>query len=200
MNDRAGFTLLELIIGITIAGMAVATGYSALATMMDRQHLAQARLTQAIVSSNTRSTLRAWLGGGRLMVDEGGPSFTGIDGNESGRSNDVLTLLTGADTPMGYDVMLKLYVDRDPETPDSGLVASFEHWRGSERRTLVVDDRVTSLDIRYHSPGLAIGENGWVPSWISRTVLPRAMEVALSGDSLPPLLRLPMLIPLEAVR
>ena len=55
-----------------------------------------------------------------------------------------------------------------------------------------MDPRVTGLALRYFSEPL--GHRGWLPSWISRSLLPSGIEVSLTGDSLPPLLVLPMLV------
>jgi prepilin-type N-terminal cleavage/methylation domain-containing protein len=199
-RSTAGFTLLELVIGIMIAGMAVTAGYGALATVIDRHLAARETIESASRASTVRSALRDWIGNARLTLDEAAPTFTGLDGVELDHPNDALTLLTGGDTPLGRDVVVKLYVDHDPDTRDSGLVAQFDRSRGSTRTLLAIDARVTGLEIRYLSPGMTIGDRGWLPSWISRSILPRAVELRLTGDSLHPLLALPLLIPIEATR
>jgi len=49
-GHSAGFTLLELIVGLTITGLIVTAGYTALATVMDRR--AQAERQQLMWASN----------------------------------------------------------------------------------------------------------------------------------------------------
>lgn len=194
-----GFTLLELVVGLTITGMIVTAGYSALATVMDRRAEAERILDAAIQAANERRAVRSWLAGARLTIQEGGPAFTGLDGVHEHLPDDALSFLTGAETPLpGGDAVVRLAVDRNPETPATGLIAEFTEWRGSGKRTVEVDRRVTGLAIRYFS--IPLGERGWLPSWISRTLLPSAIEVTLVGDSLPPLLRLPMLVPVGTSR
>lgn len=196
----AGFTLLELVIGLTITGMIVTAGYNALATVLDRREQAERILDTAIQAANERRAIRGWLAGARLTIEEGGPAFTGLDGVFEDQPDDVLTFLTGAETPVdGADVLVRLAVDRNPETPSAGLVAEFGEWRGGGgNRAVEIDRRITGLDIRYYS--IPLGDHGWLPSWISRTILPSAIEVTLRGDSLPPLLRMPMLVPVGNTR
>jgi hypothetical protein len=48
-----------------------------------------------------------------------------------------------------------------------------------------------------------LGGPRWLPSWISTTALPDGLRLELSpapGDSLPALLRLPLLVPLGNAR
>ncbi|MBP6669024.1 MAG: hypothetical protein KA180_06215 [Gemmatimonadales bacterium] len=191
-------TLLEVVVGLTITGVAVSAGYAALATALDHRDRAEAALTAGLEAANIRRELRAWLGGARLTVEEDGPGIRGLDGvvevGQSGLvSDDRLTLLTTAATPLeATEVIVTLFVDRDSLTPATGLVAHLKAWRGREETVVEVDPRVTGLAIRYFSEPL--GHRGWLPSWISRSLLPSGIEVTLTGDSLPPLLVLPMLV------
>jgi hypothetical protein len=97
---------------------------------------------------------------------------------------------------------VRLYVDRDPSTVERGFVASVREWRGAgpeERLELV--PAATGLRIRYLSALSA--QPVWLPSWISSSVLPRAVEMrveAPTADSVPPLLRLPLLVSLGGER
>jgi hypothetical protein len=68
-------------------------------------------------------------------------------------------------------------------------------------RRLELAGGATSLDIQYRS-GL-LGEARWLPSWISTSVPPTAIELRIGAPdsiSLPRLLRLPLRVPVRSVR
>lgn len=205
----SGMTLLEVIVGLAITGIAVSAGYGALASVLDQRDRAEQILSASLQAANIRRELRQWLAGARLTIEEDGPGFRGLDGVWEGggtaeRRNgsvgdDAVTFLTTASTPLqASDVIVHIAVDRDPETKAEGLIASFKTWRGKDETVIEVDSRVQGLEIRYFS--LPLGDRGWLPSWISRSMLPSGIEVTLIGDSLPALLTLPMLVPLGASR
>ena len=139
------------------------------------------------------------MSGATLLADEGGPQFRGLDGVRQDAPDDQLTFLTTSPTPLGTgNVIVRLYVDRDDATPERGLTAAFAEWRGTATTRIELDPRVQGLDIRYLSSFQF--RSGWLPSWISSTLLPSGVElllVAAPGDTLPPLLRLPMVVPLR---
>ena len=183
-------------------------GYGALSSVLDQRDRAEQVLTHTLEAANIRRELRQWLAGARLTIEEDGPGVRGLDGVADGRTggqadgkvnDDMLTILTTAPTPLdANDVVLTLFVDRDSATDVRGLVATLRAWRGREGTVIEVDPRVTGLEIRYFSA--PFGDRGWLPSWISRSLLPSGIEVTLSGDSLPPLLTLPMLVPVGSSR
>jgi hypothetical protein len=45
-----------------------------------------------------------------------------------------------------------------------------------------------------------LGDRGWLPSWVSSTIIPSGVEIRLAGDSLPPLLRLPLMVAIGGVQ
>ncbi len=146
-----------------------------------------------------RAEIVAWLSGARLTADEGGPLFNGLDGLDGHTPSDEVSFLTTAPTPLGAgETMVRLYLDRDTTTRERGLVAAFSEWRGGRSTRLELDSTVAGMDIRYLS-GL-LGPRAWLPSWISSTLLPAAVEIrviAKPGKRLPPLLQMPILVPLR---
>ena len=207
IRAASGMTLLEVVVGLMITGVAVTAGYGALASVLDQRDRAEQILTRTLEAANIRRELRQWLAGARLTIEEGGPGVRGLDGvwddpagSRSSRvPDDALTILSTAPTPLeANDVVLTLFVDRDSLTAATGLVAHLKAWRGGEETVVEVDPRVTGLEIRYFSA--PFGDRGWLPSWISRSLLPSGIEVALSGDSLPALLTLPMLVAVGVAR
>jgi prepilin-type N-terminal cleavage/methylation domain-containing protein len=198
MKVASGFTLLELIISITITGMVVSAGYAALTVLLDRREMIEAELDTSVRSANARRTLRTWLSGARLTLDDAGPGFTGMDGVAESMDDDALTFLTGSGTPLGQGAVIRLFVDRDEATAEQGLVARVSQLRGSKSLLIPIESSVVGLDIQYH--GSVIEGVAVLPSWISRTILPSGIEIKLTGDSLPSLWQLSMLVPIGASR
>jgi len=197
-----GMTLLELVVGLTVTGLVVTAGFGALQMLGDRRLQAEAAMNAVARAANERAELESWLAGTRLVAEEGGPDFRGLDGVRDRTPDDELTFLTTAPTPLRTgETVVRLYVDRDPGTPEQGLTAVFGDWRGTSLRRVELDRSVDGFDARYWST--MMGERTWLPSWISSTVLPAGVELrflAAAGDTLMPLLQLPLLVPLRAGR
>lgn len=199
---RAGLTLMELVVALTVAGAAVTAGYAALAGLVDRGEALERVSAELRDGATTRAVLIDWLGGARLDPVRGGASFRGLDGNRDGVADDALTFLTGAATPLGVSrTLVTLRIARDSAGQSLRLVADLQDWDGTERRTVDLASGVAGLDMRFRS-GL-VTEAAWSPSWISTSVLPAGVELRLevaAADALPRLLRLPILVPIEASR
>ena len=198
-------TLVELLVGLVITGMVTATAYAAFGTLADHRGRVEVAAAEATRESTVRHTVLAWLAGARLTVEEGGPPFRALDGVHEGRPDDELAFLTTARTPLAEtETVVRLFVDRDPGTPERGLVAELSEWRGAEvlhTRRVELEPRVTGLDARYLTG--ALGARQWVPTWISSSVLPAGAELVLTaepGDTLPPLLCLPLVVAFEGGR
>lgn len=195
--NRRGVTLIELVVGLTIASAVVAAGYAALTTIVDRREAALVLLDEEVAATAVRTTVRAWLGGAHTASESSAPIFSGVDAeSDDGHPDDQLAFLTSAETPLrAHAATVRLYIDRNPDTPEEGLVADVGAWLGTERVRLVLVPDATGLEVRYRS-GL-VGGREWLPSWISSTVMPAAVELRLSGGSgaaggLHPLLAYPM--------
>lgn len=195
-------TLLELIVGLLVTGMAMSAGVAALGTLGDRRTQADDALRPIARAAEQREEIASWLAGARLLADEGGPQFRGLDGVRGRVPRDEISFLTTSPTPLGNgETIVRLYVDTDSMTAEAGLTASFTEWRGTRTARVQIDPRVAGMDMRYWS-GVR-GGRSWLPSWISSTVLPIAIEVRLlpaPNDSLEPLLRLPIVVPLRGGR
>lgn len=201
MVTPRGMTLLELIVGLTITGMAVSAGMAALAALGDRRHQADAAVTIVARAAAQREEIISWLSGARLVPDEGGPQFRGLDGVQGRVPHDEVAFLTTSVTPLGSgETITRLYVDRDTTTAEQGLIATFAEWRGPRTARVQLDRNVTGVEMRYLT-GIR-GGRSWLPSWISSTLLPIAVEIQLLApdNGLHPLLRLPILVPLRGGR
>lgn len=197
--QRSGMTLLEVIVSLTITGLAVTAGYSGLASIIDHRGRAEQVMDATLQAANERRMLRGWLASAHLTAEDGSPSFTGLDGVYEHSPDDELTFLATGPTPFGgRETLIRLNVDRDPETSARGLVATLIEWPGTTKRIQEIDSRVTGLEIRYFS--VPLGDRGWLPSWISKSLVPSGIELTLLGDSLPDLLRPPILVPVMAAQ
>lgn len=198
--SRRGMTLLELVVGLTITGLVITAGFAVLQVLEDRRAQAEQAMNAVTRAANERAQLAQWIAGAHLTVEEGGPSFRGLDGVRGGSADDALEFLTTAPTPLGTgETLVQIYVDRDSATTERGLTAVFSEWRGTAIRRVELDRSVVGLETRYLSN--VMGQRVWLPSWVSSTVLPGAVEVRLlpaTGDTLVPLLQLPILVPLRA--
>lgn len=192
--NRSGLTLLELVVSITIGGMAVAIGYEALGTMTDHRERAAQQVQAALAASAIRSTLSTWLSGAQVTGEPGSSQFRGSDGVHDDLPDDDLQFLSTSTHMGGAGAIVRLAVDRDPETPQVGLLAVVAEWRGTRREMISIDSRVIGLDVRYLSN---LAGQRWLPSWISSTVLPSTVElqlVARPDDPPHELLRFPLLV------
>jgi prepilin-type N-terminal cleavage/methylation domain-containing protein len=195
-------TLLELLVGLAIAGLAVSGGYGALAAFTDQSERALRATGETTVAAAKRRMLVRLLEGARLSVDAVGPIFRGLDGIHGRTPDDELTFLTTAATDVSAArSMVRLYLDRDSLTPERGLTIEVARPEGRPVRRIELAPGADGLDCRYFTRMLGRGE--WLPSWISGTVLPLGVELTLipaRGDTLPALLALPIAVALEPAR
>lgn len=203
--NRRGMTLLELVVAIAVAGMAMTGGYATFTTLTDRREAAAQRASETLRQATARAQLSMWLSLARLTIAEDEIVFRGIDGATRGAASqpdDDIVFFTTASTPVAVaGTIVHLYIDRTEATPERGLVAELREWHGSRTERLVIEPGAAGLDGRYLS-GL-FGQRQWLSSWVSTSVLPTGVRITLSGapgDSLPPLWRLPVTVSFEGGR
>jgi len=197
-----GFTLMEVLIGLTVAALALTAGFATLGFLSDSDEPVDLASALALRGATTRNLLTEWLAEARYQASRRGETFQGLDGEVFGTPTDELIFPTTASTPLGLGTtVVHLYLDDDRDTPERGLVAALTELATDEPRVVELVPEAGSLEIRYLLP--VEGTTGeWVDGWISNR-LPGAIELILGparGDTLPPLLRYPLLVPLEAVR
>jgi type II secretory pathway pseudopilin PulG len=195
-------TLLELIVGLTVTGVTVSAGYAAFTSIVDHRSRTQEQVEAIGRAAEARRTLAGWLENARLQIDRDGPQFRGLDGVYQGLPDDELSFLTTASDPLGAgETVVRLFIDRDTLTPERGFTAELSRPRANEVERVEIEPAVGGLDFRYSTN--ALGQTEWLPSWISSTVLPLGVELRLAaqpGDSLHPLLRLPLVLPIGTGR
>jgi prepilin-type N-terminal cleavage/methylation domain-containing protein len=179
--SRAGMTLLEVVVALTVAGAVLAAGASALGFLTDQQSRTGA---QAIASAHAlRTTLRDWISDARLTT-QGDAAFVGTS---TGRmtldaEHDELTFMTDASTQLGsLGTRVRLYIARGERDSLRGLVAELRPWRLEGAPTIVsLAPSATGLQLRY-LPSLD-GSLTWQTNWASTSVLPAAVELRVKFD------------------
>lgn len=200
MNDD-GMTLIELLVAMTIAGIALAAGYGMLTMLLDNRERLEEASERAARASALRHSLISWLEGAQVARGANGPRYRGIDGIRDDHPDDELTFFTSAPTPLGSsETIVRLFIDRDEETREEGLTAQFTEYLGNRSVTVELAPEVEGLDAEYFSR--VLGTDRWMPSWISSSVLPVGVRVTLTAPpavDLPPLLALPIVAPTVVV-
>src|SRR5688572_2399869 len=118
MTRRAGFTLMEVLVAITIGSVVATIGYAAYSELMDQG----ARVLQPSERSQAaavRHSLSNWLRGAILMPGVDGTAFRGLDAIHDATPADVLHFVTAAPTPVGEGLAwVRLYIDHDTVTSE----------------------------------------------------------------------------------
>jgi prepilin-type N-terminal cleavage/methylation domain-containing protein len=200
--NRGGFTLVEVLVGLTVAALALSAGFAALAFVGDRAKDAEVSMIASLSGATARSQLVDWVTGARLQGPNRAGTFQGSDVEEQGLANDELVIPTTARTPLRVrNSMVRLYIDRDDETPERGLVAELWERQQDEPKRVELVPQAAELDVHYLPDVTEAIE--WQPSWVGQNQLPRAIEIVIqpeAGDSLPALLRFPIRIALATLR
>lgn len=201
-HGRPGFTLIELIVGMAVASIALAAGFMALSSVRDRSVENERHDVAAVAGATQRQLLVDWIEGARMSAVTGEPFDGQDDENKEGAGRDALLIPTTARTPLdGPTTVMGLYIDDDPETPEAGLVVEMTGVQmGAEPRRMELVPQADGMQIRY-LPDVATPQ--WVDGWQEQNQLPRAVEITLTparGDTLPPLLRIPIRVAISAVR
>ncbi|HSJ23643.1 MAG TPA: prepilin-type N-terminal cleavage/methylation domain-containing protein [Longimicrobiales bacterium] len=191
---RGGFTLVEVIVGLLVASIAMTAGMLALAGVQDRSAHAEEFSLAVSGGATQRAMLVEWLSGARARAVTG-EMFTGMQADEQGRMVDQLLFPTSSPTPLGVtSTVVALYIDDDPDTPERGLVAELTGATfGEEPRRMELVPEAGAMEIRYL--GLTQGVPIWEETWDGRNQLPRLVQITLfaaPGEALPPLLQYPI--------
>jgi hypothetical protein len=185
-----------------VAALALTAGFATLGFLSDSNEPVDRAASLALRGATTRNLLTEWLGEARFSAGRFGESFQGFEGEVFGTQSDELIFPTTARTPLGVGMTtVRLYVDLDEGTPERGLVAALTELVTDEPRVVELVPEAGSLEIRYLLP--IEGTTGeWMDGWISNR-LPQAILLTLGPsryDTLPPLLRYPLMVSLETTR
>jgi prepilin-type N-terminal cleavage/methylation domain-containing protein len=180
---RAGFTLIELMIGLALTGLAAALVAGSVGAAIDaRERQAdaaeaehRARVARDFVREAVRGLASERAGLGDLVILDS--SATRAHGS------DRLVFSTRGGGIFGYDAGLKaveLLVDADPATPQRGLVARVLHVAAGlpVEDTLELAPQVTRLRVR-----LMDELGSWHGEWPDRTAAPSAFELRFENGA-----------------
>ena len=194
---RAGFTLLEVVVALAVAGAVTAGAYGILLSVSasrDRVVRERERVLPAVAA---RQALTTWLAGAATL-DQGGP-FRGIDRRDGPLPADELSFVVGdGGTLHPGPRRIRLWVERRFAAPRHGLLAEIGMIEGGPTDTLEVAPGAAGMNVRYRTQ--VKGVDRWVDWWSAATDLPDAVELRLlpaperaadpRGDGLPGPLKL----------
>ena len=177
-----GMTLLEVIVALTVAGIALAAGASVLGFLTDQQDRSRATAIGTAVAA--REALRDWLSSAELGTS-GTMRFAGVQLARAPGDGAVteMEFVTTAPTPVagGGDARTRVHLVVLPAADSGGprLVAELTPLPAGERLVLPVANNVTSFTARYLSS--VFGPPRWLDSWVSRSVLPAVVELRIAS-------------------
>lgn len=193
-------TLLELVVALGVAGLALAAGYQAYATISDRRLVAVTRSDQVTRAFNLRTMIANWLSNARLTVEEDDVIFRSIDDRKlrDDQARADLVFLTSARTPVSdHGTIVHLFVAHD-SGGSRGLMADLAEWRGRRRVLRQLEPSIAGMSAEFLSSAGSGAEA--TSSWVSSTILPASVRLRFStakSDSLEPLLRIPVSVMLD---
>lgn len=203
---RRGMTVLELLVALTVTGLAASIGAATLALLTDRRAPLLETSSAAENAAAARRTMIDWIEGAHAAPSPfsgNAPAvFQLLDRTMQGQARDELQFTTSASTPLGTgDALVRLYVAVDERATRHGLMAELSEHPGGTVVHVQLDSTVTELDVRCLTD--LVGTRRWVPSFLSSQVVPRGVELRLRSsrpEALHPLLRLPIRVVVEGGR
>lgn len=204
--NRPGFTMVEVLVALVAAGLLAATAHRGLAILADLETRAAASRERVLRAAAVRLQLTSWLRAAYVRTESDGgsdaPPFEGQDRfAQDGKPDDVVAFVTLAPGPFhGGVARVRLGIDHDPATSMTGLVARVSQERASAGPTaeLALVPDATGLNARYRFDRGSGAE--WFDGWLSTVQLPEAIELQVLGDSVPAMLRIPIVLPLGGGR
>lgn len=206
MRARCGVTVLELMIALPIVAIIASIGTATLGLLTREERHRRGDRESVVRPFAVRRTIVAWLegahAGGGASTSAAASGFQVIDKTQGGREADMVIFTTTAPTPLGTgETTIALYVDDDSRTPEVGLTAELTSWPGGPSARLQLDSTVVALSARCLTS--LLGGRRWVPSWMSPSVVPRAIQLQLQSarkDALSPALQMPIVVAMEGGR
>ena len=147
-RTRRGATLLELVIALVVTGAMASIGAGAFTTIIDHRRIIRESAIDMERAAALREMIRGWLVSGTIQIQQGGlprsrgaasavasASALGAGSTGSGltavsaaaSSGEEVTFVTTAATPaMSPNVRIRLFVDGDASTPETGLTMEYQ--------------------------------------------------------------------------
>lgn len=189
-RSAAGFTLVEVAVALVIGGLLTLTVAATVAAVPDLSTRADEHLSSRLRAVGVRGQLREWLRASYADRDSTyDASFSGVDGPRPG--TDALRFaVTGEVAGIAGRATVVLGIEGDADT-SSALIAEIEPERG-ERRRIVLVPGATRLEARYLY--FVSTEGRWFQGWSSAVERPAAVRLWVDGESVHPLIRVPLTV------
>lgn len=217
---RAGMTLLELIVALTILALMATGGAAAFAMVIDRQETVRNASVDVERAAALRETMRQWILQGSVQVPRGGlpqgsrggaggrqlasvapgmgnssTSQTGVVAAVSTDPANEFLVITNAPNPlMAPNVRIRVFVDADPSTPEQGL--AIEYQAATPQSPLLrreLDPAVGDMTVEYYDSRTGL----WATSTDASPAQAIAIRVTMipaDGARLPRLMTLPLTV------
>lgn len=207
MSTRSGMTLMELVVAIALTGMMAAAGAATFASIIDHRRVIRESTVATEQAAALREILRTWVVSSSIQIQQGGgprgltrsrqATRTGPMSNggvtAAATTGDELTFTTSAMTPTpSSNTRVRLFVDGDPNTPESGLTIEYQGSNAAPLQRLQLDSTIGVMIVEY----LDNRTGRWYPALQAATIQPIALRFTLGpaeGDSIPRLLQLPFI-------
>lgn len=208
MSRRGGFTLIELMVALTVSGVVVTAAYQGLATLTDARTRVDESREPVAHAAGARDLLTTWLR--NAAQPEGSSAFAEVERPGISDSEMVTFVVSDGGPLYPGPRRIRLWIDSNPVTPRNGLQAEVSPRRGelAAPDTLELEENAGTMTVRYW--GSVDGADRWVRTWKPDDRLPRVVEVRLEPvgvtrvgpggtarfTALQPLLRLPLVVPI----
>lgn len=217
-------TLMELVVALAITGMMAAAGASTLGTLIDQRRVILGATAELERASALRDQIRTWMLSGAVQVTSGGATrgigrgFSLVGGGVSSAFNtqsasssatmpgngitaavaggDEITFITTAPNPANApSVRMRLFIDADPNTPESGLTLEYQPSTATPLQRVQLEPSIGVLTVEF----LDQSRNQWVESTQSAGITPMAVRLtmqAYDGGTIPAILQVPLIFPI----
>ena len=182
MTARRGFTLLELMVSIAVAGIIALLVYgSAQAGFDTRERLAHHRSTTE-AELRARTLLADALRHASDEANVGADAFAIEDANDAtGRPMDRLTFLSrGITPPLGASALWRVDVGMSAEglRIDATPLVDGEQVAGQVAPVTALIPSIRALDVQ----AMSLADYSWVTAWPSTRQLPAAVRIAFHAQ------------------
>ena len=176
-RPRRGFTMVELLVALAVAGLVVLAAYGVVGFATDASRRLRDGRREALSVVNSRATLAGWLRGATVL--DGAVPFVAVRRGSSERPLDEVTFAVedgGPQHPGPHRI--RLWVNREP-TRARGLVGELTPVRNgafAAAETLsVVPGEAVGVRLRYRTR--VQQREVWVSEWSSAKLIPDAVWV-----------------------
>ena len=196
MRNRDGFTLVELMVALSILAILAGAFYGSFHTSHKAAQSAQNQITINQIARRTLFRIGREIGSSfpmQVTFEDGETALTfvaeDLEDAQTGLSLDTLRFTATVNDPRSFTVPsfdvveMYYYIDSDPKTPESGLLRSvglvpglvIDEASGEEQKVTNLSSQVVSFNCRYFDDE----EEAWVNGWENMDLLPAAVEITI---------------------